>query len=57
MRDRDLDNIAQKWVDDEAASAPKLRPTAEMYERVASYRRRRFWGKTFTRRRTPVCKR
>lgn len=44
MQDRDLDKIVQQWVDDETASAPKMRPTAEMYERVASLGRKRSLG-------------
>jgi hypothetical protein len=41
MQDRDLDKILQKWSDAETAKAPKMRPTAEMYERVVSLGRRR----------------
>ena len=50
MQDRDLDKIFQMWVDDESASVPKLRPTAEMYERVASLVQRRSLGLLFARR-------
>jgi hypothetical protein len=50
MQDQDLDKIAAKWVEDEAASAPKLRPTAEMYEHVASLGRKRSLGALFSRR-------
>lgn len=50
MQDRDLDQVMAKWVDDEMASAPKLRPTAEMYERVVSLGRRRSLGALFARR-------
>jgi hypothetical protein len=44
MNDRDLDKIIDKWVDDETASAPELRPTAEMYEQVVSLGRKRPLG-------------
>jgi hypothetical protein len=44
MQDRDLDKVIGKWVDDETASAPKMRPTAEMYEQVASLGRKRSRG-------------
>jgi hypothetical protein len=44
MQDKDLDKIMEKWADDETASAPKMRPTAEMYEQVESLDRRRSMG-------------
>jgi hypothetical protein len=50
MQDRDLDKIMAKWADDETASAPKLRPTAEMYERVAALGRKRVLGSLLSRR-------
>jgi hypothetical protein len=50
MQDKDLDKIMKKWVDDETASAPKMRPTAEMYEQVESLDRRRSMGLLGTRR-------
>jgi len=50
MDDRDLDKIMDKWADDESASAPKLRPTAEMYERVVSLGRKRSLGALLSRR-------
>jgi hypothetical protein len=50
MLDQDLDKIAEKWAEEEAASAPKMRPTAEMYERVAALGRRRSLGALLARR-------
>jgi len=50
MDDRDLDKIMDKWVDDETASAPKLRPTAEMYERIVSLGSKRPLGALLSRR-------
>jgi hypothetical protein len=50
MRDQDLDQVIQKWADDETASAPKLRPTAEMYECIEALGNRRSLGPLWTRR-------
>ena len=41
MQERDLDKAMAKWADEESASAPKLRPTDEMYRQVASLGRKR----------------
>jgi hypothetical protein len=50
MQDRDLDKVMAKWADEESTSAPRLRPTDEMYRQVVSLGRKRGLRLLFARR-------
>ena len=41
MKDRDVDKLLENWAEHEAASAPEMRPTAEMYRLVRASARGR----------------
>ena len=41
MKDRDFDDLMEKWAEAEVASTPELRPTAAMYEGVRSLKQAR----------------
>lgn len=41
MRDQDFEKIMEAWAEHEAASAPDLRPTADMYRMLQSRQKRR----------------